>query len=213
VACAVVLSLSAIVGACGETPPPSPSARPPRSALPAASLRPSVRPLATILPTTPAAAASDAAIAVDESLLDVLPETVGGLDLTFSADAAASVAGDADLARQADAVAYAVASDASSSDLLVASVSHLRDATFSEPFFRDWRDSFDAAVCDRAGGVVGHAEATIENRTVFIGSCAGGGNTYHVWLPGRESVVSAFSVGDRRLGEKLAAGLRDAPGP
>jgi hypothetical protein len=80
--------------------------------------------------------------------------------------------------------------------------------TWSEAWFRDWRDSYDEGACGQAGGVAGNAEAALGGRTVYIGTCAGGLRTYHAWLEGRGLLVSAFSVGKGRYGERLMAGLR-----
>jgi len=62
-----------------------------------------------------------------------------------------------------------------------------------------------AALADPCALIAG---AGIAGRTVHIGSCGGGGRTYHAWLEGERSVVSAYSIGDRRLGEQAMGALR-----
>ncbi|MEO7664523.1 MAG: hypothetical protein ABIV26_05300, partial [Candidatus Limnocylindrales bacterium] len=61
--------------------------------------------------------------------------------------------------------------------------------------------------CSQASGVAGHAEAQIDGRTVYIGTCGGGVRTYHAWLAPDGVMVSASAVGDRRLGERLVENL------
>ena len=87
-------------------------------------------------------------------------------------------------------------------------VAQLVPGTFSEAFFRDWRDSYDEGACGQAGGVAATAETELGGRTVYITTCAGGLRTYHAWVEERGAVVSAFSLGERRFGEQLMAGLR-----
>jgi hypothetical protein len=79
---------------------------------------------------------------------------------------------------------------------------------FDDTHFRDWRDSYDEGACSGAGGVVGHAQAEIASRTVFIGTCDAGVRTYHAWIEDKNLLISASAAGDRRFGEGLMAGLR-----
>lgn len=146
-------------------------------------------------------------IEVDDDLLAVLPAAVDGQGLTLDTETAASVAGDPDLA--ADVAALAVGLYAGAQDYAVVSVARLRDGVFDEAWFRAWRDSFDAAVCEQAGGVDGHAEAPIAGRTVYIGTCAGGVRTYHVRLARPDRVISLQALGDARYGELILAGLTE----
>jgi hypothetical protein len=85
----------------------------------------------------------------------------------------------------------------------------LKPGVFSDAFIRDWRDSIDQGVCGQAGGVSGNAQATMDGRTVYIGTCEGGVHTYHVHLDGPDVIISANSVGDGRLGEQLMDSLPD----
>ena len=144
---------------------------------------------------------------VDPSLLDLLPPTIEDVALESSADASREVAADPALSGDAEAVAYAIAASRESRDLLVVAVARIRPGTFTDDFFRGWRDSYDAEVCGQAGGVLGHAEAEIDARQVFIGTCVNDGRTYHTWLNDQRVIVSAFSVGQRRMGERLMESL------
>lgn len=111
---------------------------------------------------------------------------------------------------EAIAVALAVSPGSSGSsgaeDLVIASVVRLRPDVFDETFFRDWRETYDAAACEPAGGVQGNAESEIDGRQVFIGSCANGGLTYHLRY-GEDVIVSLTSLGERRFGELVVKNL------
>ena len=102
----------------------------------------------------------------------------------------------------------AVVIDPASGDFAYGSVIVLRPGVFDDAYFRSWRDSFDEGACSQAGGVAGHAQATIGGRTTYLGTCAGGVTTYHVRLDDLDAIVSVSSLGDSRLGEQLVAGLR-----
>ncbi len=155
---------------------------------------------------SPAASGSGPAVAVDPSLLAILPATVGGLALEAVSDP--SGLSDPGLVASVDRMAQGFVVDQVSGDFAYASIVILRPGVFSEIFFRAWRDSFDEGACSQAGGVVGHAEAPISGRTTYIGRCGGGVSTYHVHLAARDAVVSVSSLGDRRFGEAVIAGLR-----
>jgi hypothetical protein len=149
-----------------------------------------------------------AGVVVDAALLEVLPATVDGVAVVVSADGETEALSDPTLGEVAVAIAAGLAIDPASGEFVYAVVVRLRDGAMSDERFRDWRDSFDEGACSQAGGVVGHAEAEIAGRTVYIGSCVGGVLTYHVWLREPGLLVSASAVGDRRLGERLVEGLR-----
>ena len=129
--------------------------------------------------------------------------------LEGSPEAAAESAGDATLAANAESLAVAIAADQPTGSFVVASVVQLRPGVFDEEFFRDWRDSYDEGVCAQAGGVAGNAQTEIDGRTVYIGTCAGGVHTYHVYLEGSDAIVSVNSVGEARLGEEVMENLPD----
>lgn len=196
---AVVLGVVATLalGACGSTTPTQTPTPPPG---PSASHSP--------VPT----AVASSGILVDQTLLDHLPVEVGGIALVSDPDTAGNIATDPDLATNAAAIAVAFAIGPGASDgddVAVVSVVRLRPGVFDDTFFRDWRDSYDAAACDAAGGVAGNAQADIDGRTIHIGTCDAGARTYHAFLEDAGVVVSVTSVGDLRLGEQIMAGLRE----
>jgi hypothetical protein len=148
-------------------------------------------------------------VAVDPSLLSILPPDVAGAPMQPAPDTAAQIASDPRLASEVEAVAVALAVSAGSSaaeDLVIASVVRLQPDVFNETFFRGWRDSYDAAACEPAGGVRGNAESEIDGRQVFIGSCNSGVLTYHLRY-GEDVIVSLTSVGERRFGEQVVQNL------
>ena len=195
---ATLLVLVALTAACSPERSPSPS--------PAASTSRSPSPSPSAVASVPASNATG--VVVDAALLAVLPATVDGVAIVESADGEAEALSDPTLGEVAVAIAAGLAIDAASGEFVYAVVVRLRDGAMSDERFRDWRDSFDEGACSQAGGVVGHAEAEIAGRTVYIGSCVGGVLTYHVWLREPGLLVSASAVGERRLGERLVAGLR-----
>jgi hypothetical protein len=151
---------------------------------------------------------------VDAGLLAVLPRTVAGMPLVADAETSAEIAADPSLAATADGIALAaafgpLATDDTGGDYAVATVVRLRPDVFSDGFFREWRDSFDAGVCGQAGGVSGHAQAVLAGRTVWIGTCAGGVHTYHATLRDDTVLVSLQGAGPGRFGEQIMAGLTE----
>ncbi len=179
-------------------PPPPPTIAPATSPeAPAVTQPPAASPIAP----TPAGA-----VVEDPTLLAVLPADVAGVPVTHEALAFTEAATDPAFAGNVEAAAFAVAVDGA--DLASAVVARLNPGVYSEAFFRDWRDTYDEGACGQAGGVVGNAETQLGEQAVYIGTCAEGLRTYHAWLADRGVVVSAFSLGDRRFGELLMAGLR-----
>lgn len=145
--------------------------------------------------------------AEDPSLLAILPPTVGGRAITETPDAEHGSVADPAIARAAARLAMGYVSSASGSDWAIVSIVALRPGVWSDGFFRDWRDTYDASLCEPQGGVGGHAVATIGGREVDIASC-GSLRTYHVHLPGPDVVLSVAAVGEARFGELVMAGLR-----
>lgn len=199
-ALAAVLVIAAAACA-GPVVSPAPSATTPGSS--------ASSPGAPAASTVPSSSAGPA-IVVDETLLDVLPTQVDGIDLVSDPVTAASIAADPDLAPLASAIAVALAIEPGASvgdDLAVVSVVELRPGAYDDTWFRSWRDTYDAAACEPAGGAVGNAQAEIEGHDTFIGTCAQGAFTYHVHLEDPDRLVSITSVGEQRLGEQVVAGL------
>jgi hypothetical protein len=155
-------------------------------------------------------AAQNGSVEVDSSLLSHVPATVGGVKIEPDPGTAAQIAADPDLAGDVERLAVGLAVGPGSSgaeDVAIVNVVALRDGVLGEPFFRGWRDSYDEAACGQAGGVSGHAEAAIDARTVYIGSCNGGARTYHVAIEEDDLVVAVTSVGPGRWGEQVVSNL------
>jgi hypothetical protein len=181
------------------------------SATPEPSLSPSPGPSLHIDPgpSESASPSSSPAVVIDPTLRDVLPETVDSLEIVESPEAEAASLEDPGLATFASALYAGLAVDSQTNEFIYAVVIRLREGEMGDERFRDYRDSFDEGACSQASGVVGHAQTDIEGRTVYIGTCAGGVRTYHVWLAEQNLLVSASAVGEeRRLGETLVEGLR-----
>ena len=152
-------------------------------------------------------------IAVDDTLLELLPDDVGGVSLTGDPATAAEIAVDPSLtgfvAAVAVAAAFAPAPTEGVGDYVVVTLARLEPGVFDAAFFRDWRDTFDGAVCAQAGGVAGHAEADIAAHRTYITTCAGGVRTYHVHLASSGVIVSMQAMGDGRFGERVVEGLTE----
>jgi len=192
-----ILALGPVV-ACQPGPSPNPSVAATETATGSAST------LASGSPPT-----SGGSVAVDPSLLSILPSDVAGVPMQPEPDTAAQIAADPSLASEVEAIAVALAASAGSSaadDLVIASVVRLQPDIFDETFFRGWRDTYDAAACEPAGGVRGNAESEIDGRQVFIGSCNSGVLTYHLRY-GEDVIVSLTSLGERRFGELVVQNL------
>jgi hypothetical protein len=148
------------------------------------------------------------AVVIDPRLLGILPADVLGVPLVENAAAEDSALDDPELAKVATSMAEALAVDPATSEFVFAVVVHLKPGVMNDAGFRDWREYFDRGACSQAGGIGGNAEALIDGRTVYIGTCTGGVRTYHAWLQSNDVLVSASSLGDRRFGEVLMGHLR-----
>ncbi|HET9522339.1 MAG TPA: hypothetical protein VFO73_14920 [Candidatus Limnocylindrales bacterium] len=149
-------------------------------------------------------------ITIDPGLLSIVPAAIDGVAVTADLETAAQIAADPALAGDVEALAVGLAVGPGSSgaeDLAIVNVIRLRDGVFGEAFFRDWRDTYDEAACEPAGGVAGHAQARLDDRLVYIGSCTGGAFTHHVALEADAIIVSVTSVGARRFGEQVVSNL------
>ena len=196
----VLMSLAACI-------PPRPSPTPPP---------PTASPTPTTAPTGDASsspASPGAAVVVDPSLLELLPRDVAGVPLQPDAATAAEIAAEPSIAPFVSAIAIAaafapLATDANT-DYVVVTVARLKPGQFGDLFYRGWRDTFDNAVCEQAGGVDGRAEVDIGGRRTYVGTCAGGVRTYHVHLPDSDVIVSMQGAGDGGFGERVVAGLTE----
>jgi len=145
-------------------------------------------------------------VVMDPALLEVLPETVGGARVEMEPESFGGAVEDPSFVANVDAAAFAIVMD--SEDWATGVVAHLRPDVYSEALFRDWRDSYDEGACDQAGGVAARAQITLGDRPVYVTTCSGDLRVYHAYVPEREVIVSLFSLGERRFGEQLVAGLR-----
>ena len=153
-----------------------------------------------------ASPSSGPAVASDEELLQFAPKAGNGIDFQYDPETTDEVAADPRLAADLAALAiglFTVTGQSPPADFVVLSVARLRDPAADEEWFRGYRDSYDESACTTAGGVVRHAETTINGRQVFIGSCAAGAFTYHVRIASGAVVLSLTSVGPDRLGERV----------
>jgi hypothetical protein len=150
-------------------------------------------------------------VAADLDLLRThLPPAIDGVPVTYDPETTETIAADPGLADDAAALAIGLVigpGSSSADDLATISVIRLRDPSRDDEWFRDWRDTYDTAACDRAGGVGGHAETTISGRTVFIDSCRNDVFTYHARIDNGSVVISVTGLGPRRLGEKVMAAI------
>jgi hypothetical protein len=203
----VVAALVTLIAACQTTLPdasstagsgaiglgPTASPEPP----------PAFGPLASPMPpdvTTP--------VVLDPTLLGFLPPTVGGIAIMESVDEATDALDDPALPLIATAMDAGVAVDAANGNLVVAWVVRLRPDRFTDGIYQQWRDSYDEGACAAAGGALGRAEATIDERTVYITSCVAGLRAYHVWLQDAGILISASAIGEANLGEQLMGNLQ-----
>jgi len=207
-----------LVAACGAAPSvaaptttsvPVASAPSPRTATPPSTSPIDTSPASPSARTSPSVATSPAALPAvveDETLLSILPAAVSGVALMPEPDAFVAATADPGFGEDVFSAAFATAFDGA--DLASGVVAKLRPGRYSEAMFRDWRDTYDTGACGQAGGVGGHAQAQLGGRSVDITTCNAGLRVYHVWLPQRNVIVSLFSLGDRRFGEQVMAGLR-----
>jgi len=152
-------------------------------------------------------------VAVDGSLLDILPDEVGGQPIRSDDVTAAEIAGGGDLAPDIEALAlalYVQPGASTADDLAIVNIVRLRPRVFGEAWFQSWRTTYDEGACEIAGGVQpGIAVTEIGGHETHIGSCLGGVHTYHVHLPDPDRVVSITAAGEGRFGERVVAGLTE----
>jgi hypothetical protein len=214
IAAALVLVSLAIIG-CGPSATVSPNPAGSVSVAPVpASGTAGGSPAPAATPASSAGSAgSGAGLVVDASLLHVLPAQVAGVPLEADPTTAAQIAADPTVAESAQAIAVALAirpGTSTADDLAIVSVIRLRPGVFSEAWFGNWRTTYDQGACDVAGGVKGlPTRATIGGRTVFVGTCAGDAQTYHVQLADPTLIVSITAAGPAHFGELVVAGLAE----
>jgi hypothetical protein len=203
-AAARALALAILVAACQSAPPDSSRARGsngPNGTGP-------IDPDSTVgAPPSPTQDNATPAV-IDAALLEYLPETVGGAPVSEALDEAALALADPALPKIATALDVGLALDEATGNLVTAHVVRLREGAFNDATFRQWRDSYDEGACNAAGGVEARAEATFDERNVFVTSCVADLRAYHLWIEDENLLISASSVGDGRFGELLVSELR-----
>ncbi len=213
----VVLILPIVVALGGCVPSVSISGSPSASARSGGSRSPSSEGVpaspSTVTSSAPAGSAG-AGLAVDARLLGVLPAEIGGIALVPDPTTAAQIAADPTLASSAEAIAVALAirpgTSSSGDDLAIVSVIRLRPGVFGDAWFVTWRTTYDQAACEVAGGVRAQpSQTSIAGRTVYLGTCAGDAETYHVHLADPTLVVSITAAGPNHFGELVVAGLAE----
>lgn len=201
------LALALLVAACGS-PPPSLEAPPSPSS-------PATPGTGTAAPTPTATPATSPSLVVDATLLDQLPADLDGVARQADPETAADIAADGALAEDAEALAVALyvgplPSDDTALDYAVATVVRTRPGVADAAWFRSWRETFDAGVCEQAGGVdPGRSEFELDGRTVHRSTCRGGVTIYHVLSPATGVVVSIQGGGDGELGRAIVEDLAE----
>jgi hypothetical protein len=208
VAAAVVVVVALAGCAPSTSPTASPAIATPSAAGPP-SATPSARPSASS-PSSPAESrspgGSTTGVVRDDSLLAVLPPDLDGNAVMAEEESFGEAATDAAFSDHVARAAFAVVT--SPNDLASGVVAELRPGLLDDAFFADWRETYDQGACSQAGGVATNAETQLGGRTVWITTCAGDLTVYHTEIPDRDLVVSLFSLGEGRYGERLMRDLR-----
>jgi hypothetical protein len=209
-AIAPALAVGLLVAACGTGPAPtpaSPASGPPTAA---ATVEPSGAgpsgSSASFGPSTSPDAITDAPTR-DDSLLAILPPDIDGVPVAAEEESFAEAVGDPAFAANIERAAFFVV--VRDTDLASGLVAVFRDGRFTDAVYQDWRETYDEGVCEQAGGVQTNAEVTLDGRTVYITTCAGGLRIYHAYVEERQALVSLFSLGEGRYGERLVSDLRE----
>jgi hypothetical protein len=136
----------------------------------------------------------------------VLPADIDGNEVTAEEQSFAEAVADPAFAQNVKRAAFAIVT--SPNDLASGVVAELQPGLLDDAFFTDWRETYNAGACSQAGGVATNAETQLGGRTVWVTTCGGGLTVYHTQIPNRNLVVSLFSLGEGRYGERLIRGLR-----
>jgi len=200
----VVLALAVAAGCDDGSPSASPASPAGATSAPASSPSPaSLTPAATTVPP----GESLEPTRHEPALIDLLPGAVDGRSGNQDFQTGAEMATDPGLQATVAGVALAVYADDES--YAIASVSRIRPGIFGDAFYRDWRDTFDEAVCEQAGGVdVGHSEVEIDGRLAFRSACVGGVVIYHLHLDDPDTIISLQGAGPVDLGAMVLDDLR-----
>ncbi len=147
-------------------------------------------------------------VTIDPSLLAILPRQVDSIPVIESPEGDSDALADDVLPTLATSAVAAVAVDQQAQDFVYVLVVKLKPGAMTDNIFRDWRDSYDSGACSGDSQVVGNASATVGGNTVYIGTCANGMRTYHLWLKDKGILISDSSIGDKKFGLVLLGTLR-----
>ena len=205
---AAILAWVVVMAGCGPTPPSTTTS----ASLSASPVPPSISDAPSSGTASPSAATG--AVAVDASLLEILPADIDGQALRPDPDTAGEIAADEDLAPDIEAIAVGLyirpGSSTEAEGLAIVNIARLRPGVFDQAWFRSWRSTYDQGASQVAGGVTpGGAETRIGAHDTHIGTCEGGVHTYHVHLMSPDRVISITAAGEGRIGERVVAGLTE----
>ncbi len=162
-------------------------------------------------PTTPATPErtipmpSGASVALDPTLMAILPSSVGGAPVNQEPESFGEAVKDPSFVASIDRAVFPIA--VSGGDLASGVIAHVRPGVYSGKMFADWRSSYDQGACAASSGVAAHAEQTLAGRTTYVTSCGGGLRVYHTYLASQGVIVSLFSTGLQDFGAQLMGGI------
>jgi hypothetical protein len=152
--------------------------------------------------------AAPSAVDVDTSLLDLLPDEVGGLARENQREADETMAMDPVLGTFATAVSTAFYAGPASTETVQAIVARLR-GTPTEAVLRGWRTAHGRDICAEPGGVATEEQTAIGGRETIVVRCLGDqAVVYFVLLIDRGVLLTVDSFGAGDIGRKLLESLR-----
>lgn len=216
----LLAALGLAVAACGpsSTTTAPPSTPGPTPAGPPATLPPpatgTAEPASIDVPSAseagPSAAPADPGATVrDDSLLALLPPDIDGVPVGAEDQAFGEATADPAFGANVERAAFFVVTR--DTDLASGLVAVFREGRWGDAAYQDWRETYNEGVCAQAGGVKTTAETTIDERMVWITTCAQGLRVYHVYVEEKGALVSVFSLGDGLFGERIVKDLRVTP--
>jgi hypothetical protein len=207
-AAAWALLLALTFTGCGTAPtgPPAPPTLAATPVGPPVTLPPPETSAPSSPAASPAPSTSGDAVVRDDSLLAILPPEIDGATVMVEEESFAEAAADPAFAANVDRAAFAVVT--TPTDLASGVAAKLRDGVFGDGFFADWRETYNEGACAQAGGVATNAETSLGGRRVYVTTCTGGMLVYHTYVEEQDVIVSLFSLGEGRYGERLIGGLR-----
>jgi hypothetical protein len=209
-ALAAALVGTLLLGACGgsATPSAGPTLAAPTPRIPAtpAPATPTGSASVGLLPTVSPGASP--AVPIDPTLLAILPATVSGQGINEVPEIEGNLMTDPNLVQNASSLAVALGINMTTGDFAYVAVIQLKPLVFSNAFYLSWRQSYDGGACSQSNGLKGTSATTIAGRQVFVGTCKGGAQTYHIQLAAPDRLVSITSVGTGHYGALVLASLQ-----